>query len=103
MFQGKLVVCGGYDRGECLTSVEAFDFAENVWSSSMKPMMTKRGRFGLAKIMKNGIETLYAVAGSSGQMEESSVEKYTAEGNWTNVANLPVAMSYIGRSNATNL
>ena len=50
------MVCGGYDRGECLTSVEAFDFAENVWSSSMKPMMTKRGRFGLAKIMRMRID-----------------------------------------------
>ena len=64
----------------------------------MKPMITKRGRFGVAKIFKNGVETLYAVAGSSGQMEESSVEKFDADGNWTNIANLPVAMSYIGKS-----
>ena len=63
----------------------------------MKPMITKRGRFGVAKVMKNGAETLYAVAGSSGQMEESSVEKFDANGNWTNIANLPVAMSYIGK------
>jgi hypothetical protein len=62
----------------------------------MKPMVSKRGRFGVAKIFKNGAETLYAVAGSSGQMEESSVEKYDIDGNWTSVANLPVAMSYIG-------
>ena len=60
-------------------------------------MITKRGRFGVAKVMKNGAETLYAVAGSSGQMEESSVEKFDANGNWTNIANLPVAMSYIGK------
>ena len=64
----------------------------------MKPMITKRGRFGVAKVIKDGAETLYAVAGSSGQMEESSVEKFDAHGNWTNIANLPVAMSYIGKS-----
>ena len=96
------MVCGGYDRGECLSAVESFDFADNSWSS-MKPMISKRGRFGLAKIFKNGAETLYAVAGSSGQMEESSVEKYDSDGNWTNVANLPVAMSYIGKSINTSL
>ena len=73
-----------------------FDFETNSWSS-MKPMITKRGRFGVAKVIKNGAETLYAVAGSSGQMEESSVEKFDAHGNWTNIANLPVAMSYIGK------
>ena len=92
-----MIVCGGYDRGECLSAVEMFDFETNSWSS-MKPMITKRGRFGVAKVIRNGAETLYAVAGSSGQMEESSVEKFDAHGNWTNIANLPVAMSYIGKS-----
>ena len=90
------MVCGGYDRGECLSAVEMYDFTKNSWSS-MKPMISKRGRFGIATIFKNGVETLYAVAGSSGQMEESSVEKYDLDGNWTSVANLPVAMSYIGK------
>merc|ERR1711962_736040 len=88
IYEGKLIVCGGYDRGECLSGVEMFDFATNSWSS-MKPMNTKRGRFGVAKITKDGAETLYAVAGSSGQMEESSVEKYDTDGNWKQVANLP--------------
>ena len=93
--QGKLMVCGGYDRGECLSAVEMFDTTKNSWSP-MKSMISKRGRFGVAKIFKDGLETLYAVAGSSGQMEESSVERYDSDGNWTHVADLPVAMSYIG-------
>ena len=96
------MVCGGYDRGECLSAVEMFDFSTNTWSP-LKSMISKRGRFGVAKIFKNGAETLYAVAGSSGQMEESSVEKYDSNGNWTNVANLPVAMSYIGMSTNISL
>ena len=95
-FQDKLVICGGYDRGECLTSVEMYDAITNTWSS-MEPMITKRGRFGLAKVYKEGVEILYAVAGSSGQMEENSVERFGKDGKWTQVADLPVAMSNIGK------
>ena len=95
--QGKLMVCGGYDRGECLSAVEMFDSTSNTWAP-VKSMISKRGRFGVTKILKDGHETLYAVAGSSGQMEESSVEKYDNGENWTHVADLPVAMSYVGMS-----
>ena len=90
------MICGGYDRGECLSSVEIFDATQNFWSP-IKPMITKRGRFGLTKIIRHDLETLYAVAGSSGQMEENSVERYSAaDEKWTPVADLPVAMSNIG-------
>ena len=41
LFLGKLVVCGGYDRGECLNKVEAYDVSTNSWEK-WPPMLCKR-------------------------------------------------------------
>jgi len=92
---GKLVVCGGYDRGECLNSFETYDIATNRWSK-LPSMLAKRGRFDVAAV---GDSCLYAVAGSNGQIEENSVEKFdSAAGKWRPVASLPVRLSNIGVS-----
>ena len=64
-------VTGGYDRGECLSSVESFNLAGNGWSP-MKPMSVARGRF--AATMLSG--KLYACGGSNGTMELKSAECY---------------------------
>ena len=39
-----LVVCGGFDRGECLNKVEAFSMSENKWSK-WPAMLSKRESF----------------------------------------------------------
>jgi len=65
------VLVGGYDRGECLSSVECFDLAGNGWSS-MKPMTVARGRFAATMLAGK----LYACGGSNGQAELKSVECY---------------------------
>ncbi|VDP21341.1 unnamed protein product [Soboliphyme baturini] len=44
---GKIVVFGGYNRGECLSSVEQYDPTTNVWSS-FPSMLKGRGRFDAA-------------------------------------------------------
>ena len=43
-FNGKLVVCGGFDRGECLNKVEAYNAEINAWEK-WPSMLSKRGRF----------------------------------------------------------
>eukprot|EP00096_Caligus_rogercresseyi_P001144 TRINITY_DN1179_c0_g1_i1.p1 TRINITY_DN1179_c0_g1~~TRINITY_DN1179_c0_g1_i1.p1 ORF type:complete len:564 (+),score=160.24 TRINITY_DN1179_c0_g1_i1:20-1711(+) len=87
--EGKLVICGGYDRGECLNSVELFDPASNQWTS-MEPMQTKRGRFDITTF--NGC--IYAVGGSNGTTELNSVEKYDPSSKkWSYIGSLPIAIS----------
>ena len=89
----KLIVCGGFDRGECLNNVCSYDPASNEWTS-MPPMLAKRGRFDVTVL--DGY--IYAVAGSSGQNETSSAERFSVEQNkWEFIASLPVPVSNIGK------
>jgi len=101
---GKLVVCGGYDRGECLNSFESYDITSNKWSK-LPSMLGKRGRFDVASTSSGTTDStdkavshrLYAVAGSNGQVEENSVEMFdSSTGKWKYVASLPVRLSNIG-------
>lgn len=59
---GKLLVCGGYDRGECLKTVESYCPDTNTWTQQSS-MMEARGRVQIAVL--NG--TVYAVGGSNGE------------------------------------
>lgn len=59
LLNGKIVVCGGYNRGECLKTVEEYIPAEGKWRR-LPDMHTGRGRFDAATV--NG--KLYAVAGA---------------------------------------
>lgn len=59
---GKLLVCGGYDRGECLKTVESYCPDTNTWTQQSS-MMEARGRVQIAVL--NG--TIYAVGGSNGR------------------------------------
>lgn len=69
---------GGYDRGECLSTVESYDVVTNCWST-LKPMLVARGRF--AATVLNG--KLYACGGSNGQADLKSVECYDpATNSW---------------------
>ena len=43
-FNDRLVVCGGFDRGECLNKVEAYNAKINAWEK-WPSMLSKRGRF----------------------------------------------------------
>lgn len=58
-------VCGGYDRGECLRSVESYDPEMNEWSSEAK-MIEARGRFQIT-VLDN---VVYAIGGSNGKFIE---------------------------------
>ena len=57
-------------------------------------MLGKRGRFDVTVVNDN---VLYAVAGSNGQTEELSVEKFDFNvGKWSYIASLPIRLSNIG-------
>ena len=57
-------------------------------------MKNNRGRFDITCV---GGDVIYAVAGSNGQAEIASVEKYDPKvGKWTKSASLPVNLSNIG-------
>ena len=90
--EGKLLVCGGYDRGECLKTVESYDISTNKWTT-MQPMKVPRGRFNAA-VVNNKV---YAVGGCDGQKELSSAEYWDPESNsWKQLPNLPAVRSHAG-------
>ena len=97
-FKDRLVVCGGFDRGECLNKVEAYDLTNNIWEK-WPSMLSKRGRFDATVVTER--QVIYAVGGSNGHSEEASVEVYDPKvGKWTHGPSLPVALSNIGKSAA---
>lgn len=84
---------GGYDRGECLKSVESYDPGTNLWAA-LAPLKEARGRFNIAVVLGN----VYAVGGSNGSTELSTVEKFDPQMHkWTRVSNLPIARSNAGK------
>jgi influenza virus NS1A-binding protein len=90
----RLVVCGGFDRGECLSKVEAYDLATNTWEK-WPSMLSKRGRFD-ATVLDNG--WIYCAGGSNGHSDMASVEVYKPEaGKWSPAPSLPIALSNIGK------
>ncbi|XP_063218405.1 influenza virus NS1A-binding protein-like isoform X2 [Bacillus rossius redtenbacheri] len=89
---GALLVCGGYDRGECLKEVECYDPDTNLWVS-LAPMREARGRFDVA-VVKGRV---YAVGGSNGTSELATVEMYDpAARRWSRVTSLPLARCNTG-------
>ena len=77
-------VPGGYERGECLDSVESYNPQSNTWSN-LPSMTTARGRFDIAQIGNR----LYACGGSNGQRDLRSAEVYDpAENAWKRLNNM---------------
>ncbi|XP_038117896.1 influenza virus NS1A-binding protein homolog A isoform X1 [Culex quinquefasciatus] len=90
--EGKLLVCGGYDRAECLKSVESYCPVSNSWTQQCN-MGEARGRVQIAVI--NG--TVYAVGGCNGTTELDSVECLSKlDKKWRKMCRLPLARSNAG-------
>ncbi|RWS14423.1 Influenza virus NS1A-binding-like protein, partial [Dinothrombium tinctorium] len=84
--KGKLLVCGGYDRGECLKTVELYDSLTNKWSM-LESMNTPRGRFDVAVLD----DCVYAVGGCDGHKELCSAEYFDSKTmSWKQIPNCPV-------------
>ncbi|XP_040895947.1 influenza virus NS1A-binding protein homolog A [Toxotes jaculatrix] len=64
---GKLIAAGGYNREECLRTVECYDPNEDRWTF-IAPMRTPRARFQMAVLMGQ----LYVIGGSNGHSDELS-------------------------------
>lgn len=89
---GKLLVCGGYDRAECLRSVEVYCPETNSWTQQSN-MGEARGRVQIAVI--DGI--VYAVGGCNGTTELDSVEYLSKlDKKWKKMCKLPLARSNAG-------
>ncbi|XP_014260195.1 influenza virus NS1A-binding protein [Cimex lectularius] len=86
----RLLVCGGYDRGECLRSTEIYLPITNEWKD-LSPMLEPRGRFNIAVV--NGLA--YAIGGCNGTNELSGVEIYSEQENkWERISSLPLPRSH---------
>ncbi|KAK1329303.1 hypothetical protein QTO34_011484 [Cnephaeus nilssonii] len=64
---GKLIAAGGYNREECLRTVECYDPHTDHWSF-LAPMRTPRARFQMAVLMGQ----LFVVGGSNGHSDDLS-------------------------------
>ncbi|XP_075038762.1 influenza virus NS1A-binding protein [Mixophyes fleayi] len=82
---GKLIAAGGYNREECLRTVECYDPETDTWTF-LSPMKTPRARFQMSVLMGE----LYVVGGSNGHSDDLSCgEKYDPKANtWTPVPEL---------------
>ncbi|KAI6210553.1 BTB domain-containing protein [Aphelenchoides besseyi] len=89
---GRIIVCGGYSRGQVLNSAEEYEIETGQWNL-LPPMTVERGRFDAATL--NG--RFYAVAGSSGNSDLKSAECYDPKAKtWTSIAELQKARSQNG-------
>ncbi|XP_063282264.1 influenza virus NS1A-binding protein [Pelobates fuscus] len=81
----KLIAAGGYNREECLRTVECYDPETDTWTF-LSPMKIPRARFQMAVVMGQ----LYVVGGSNGQSDDLSCgEKFDFKANmWTPVPEL---------------
>ncbi|KAJ8384510.1 hypothetical protein AAFF_G00204250 [Aldrovandia affinis] len=82
---GKLIAAGGYNREECLRTVECYDPKKDRWTF-IAPMRTPRARFQMAVLMGQ----LYVMGGSNGYSDELSCgETYDPIADeWTQVPEL---------------
>ncbi|KAI1891478.1 hypothetical protein AGOR_G00144230 [Albula goreensis] len=82
---GSLVAAGGYNREECLRTVECYDPKKDCWTF-IAPMRTPRARFQMAVLMGQ----LYVMGGSNGHSDELSCgETYDPQvDEWTQVPEL---------------
>ncbi|KAF8386514.1 ivns-1, partial [Pristionchus pacificus] len=89
---GKIIVCGGYDRGDCLKSVEEYDVGSGSWSM-LSPMIDDRGRFDTTVLGGK----VYAIAGSNGGNDLKSCEMYDRKQNkWSKMKSLDKPRSHNG-------
>jgi influenza virus NS1A-binding protein len=88
-------VLGGYDRGDCLDTIEQFDPVEVKWHLLAIPMTTRRGRVSAA-FLKNKI---YVCGGSDGQQELNTGEVFDLQlmDKWMPIKDLATPVAHGGR------
>ncbi|CAF2037873.1 unnamed protein product [Rotaria magnacalcarata] len=68
----KIFVVGGYDRGDCLDTIEQFNPIDGKWKILSAPMNSRRGRVSAAMVNNR----IYVCGGSDGQQELFTGEYY---------------------------
>lgn len=68
----QIYVVGGYNRGDCLNTIEQYDPKENQWKFIPIAMTSRRGRVSVS-IVRNRI---YVFGGSDGQKELNTGEYF---------------------------
>ncbi|NXW73914.1 NS1BP protein, partial [Hirundo rustica] len=93
----NLSLAGGYNREECLRTVECYDPEKDAWTF-IAPMRTPRARFQMAVLMGQ----LYVVGGSNGHSDDLSCgEMYEPEiDDWTPVPELRTNRCNAGEASA---
>ena len=91
-------LAGGYNRGDCLDSIEQYDPKQDAWNLVPCPLNYRRGRVS-ATIIQN---TIYVCGGSDGQRELNSVECFdlTSTNPWSTIRELPTPVAHAGRESA---
>ncbi len=86
---------GGYNRGDCLDTVEQFNPNENEWKSLPFPMTSRRGRVSAA-IVNNQI---YVCGGSDGQKELNTGEYFNLKSmnKWSIIDELSTPVAHGGK------
>lgn len=90
-----IFVLGGYDRGDCLDTIEQFNPIEGKWTVLPIPMLSRRGRVS-ATILDNKI---YVCGGSDGQQELNTGEYLDIRkmDKWLPLQDLPTPVTHGGK------
>ena len=89
---GDLFVCGGYDGGACLNSVERFDPSTNEWTL-ISPMHYFRSSAGV--VACDG--SLFVVGGCDGMRRLMNGERYYPDSNvWSTIADMAIPRCNFG-------
>ena len=92
-------LAGGYNRGDCLDSIEQYDPKQDAWNLVPFPLNYRRGRVS-ATIIQN---TIYVCGGSDGQRELNSVECFdlTSKNPWSTIKELPTPVAHAGKGSTS--
>ena len=87
---------GGYNRSDCLDSIERYDLKENRWTFLSLPLTRRRGRVS-ATILNDQI---YVCGGSDGQKELNTGECLDLKlmKKWSMIKELSAPVAHSGSS-----
>jgi hypothetical protein len=90
-----IYVVGGYNRGDCLNTIEQYNPHENQWRLLPYSMTSRRGRVSVT-IINNKI---YAFGGSDGQKELNTGEYFDIKSmnKWAMIKELSTPVAHGGK------
>jgi influenza virus NS1A-binding protein len=85
---------GGYDRGDCLDTIEEYDPINDKWNLLAIPMTSRRGRVSATIVQ----DKIYVCGGSDGQQELNTGEVFDLKtmDKWISIKDLPIPVVHGG-------